>query len=652
MSTPGAGQEATGPEPDVEGAALDIVVLVPTELDVAEPARRRLVARLAASPPDVVAVAAPRRPIGAGSSAVAEAEWAAVEAGDAALVPSAELSVAGAVAVRSAAGHQVGATTVQLASGPLLIDPGACAFGPGDAAAPDAPGPHVRPPFRWRPVVLFLASEDAWMAPEALRDLANGLERHHVEARLAVPQPVPGPHLTAPCPPTRETYAAVRPDLVVAVDDGALEWAAAWTQDRFTVLVALDAELGDGVELVSWTIGEARGRLRARIGPAVEPGALAALINRLCSGPPPMPPSDDAVESEAARGVAVTLQPSAPSPAPALHVLITASAAAVATGPSGDPGDEHDDDTLADQLGLLGHEVRSVSPDLPTEASADTDLLIIRHPVDPTGLTAWQSRAGSGAHVIVDATGWSLGPDGWPDPAQAALARAAGQVLVSQADQADAWRATGARVLVMPPILTRAHISRLTAAADQRRTPPEVVVGWLLGTQGPDPASPDLAVLEAVSQALTDLLDVHPGASVELLGVAPDSVEAIGELAHHERVLVRSRPPDPGQLAAWTAQIWCPSVAVTTPPPEVFAAGFAGVPTLCSSALGGIDPELTVADPTVSAGWRDRLEDLSDDRARRRWSTRARGRAEALRGTDARAAAVERLVSSARAGRS
>ena len=46
------------------------------------------------------------------------------------------------------------------------------------------------------------------------------------------------------------------------------------------------------MELVSWQIGHASGRLRARIGPRVDVPAFASLVVRLCAGPHPMPPVD------------------------------------------------------------------------------------------------------------------------------------------------------------------------------------------------------------------------------------------------------------------------------------------------------------------------------------------------------------------------
>src|SRR6185436_4462105 len=62
--------------------------------------------------------------------------------------------------------------------------------------------------------------------------------------------------------------------------------------DRSTVVVAFDPELRDPMELVSWRLGRAAGRLRARIGPHVDAPAFASLVSRLGAGPHPVPPAD------------------------------------------------------------------------------------------------------------------------------------------------------------------------------------------------------------------------------------------------------------------------------------------------------------------------------------------------------------------------
>ena len=99
----------------------------------------------------------------------------------------------------------------------------------------------------------------------------------------------PGLHLTRPCAPVEATIQALHPDVIITLDDAAAEMAPVWCRDsRSTVLVelAIDPSV---IQLVSWQIGHDEGRLRARIGQAVDTRPLARLVNRLCSGPQPVP---------------------------------------------------------------------------------------------------------------------------------------------------------------------------------------------------------------------------------------------------------------------------------------------------------------------------------------------------------------------------
>src|SRR5207248_433523 len=102
-----------------------------------------------------------------------------------------------------------------------------------------------------------------------------------------------GRSLTRPVRPGEASFRALAPDIVVTMDAAAAARVDDWCAgDRATVVVAWDPDLRDPMELVSWQIGRASGRLRARIGPRVESPAFASLVGRLCAGPQPMPPVD------------------------------------------------------------------------------------------------------------------------------------------------------------------------------------------------------------------------------------------------------------------------------------------------------------------------------------------------------------------------
>ncbi len=667
---PGAGRGATGVDDDPS-----VEVLVPPELALDELGRQRLIERLVASPSEVTAVAAPLEPLAPGSSTVVQAEWAAVDATGEPRSPrpSPDREITAAVAVRTGVGRSLGARSVSVAEGVILVDPGTRTSDPFADAPIETAGPQARPPFRRRPVALFLEGAEPLADPQALRDLVNGLVAHEVEARLATDRPIPGPHATRICSPTESSWRALQPDIAVLGDPVAIERASAWCDQRGTVFVALDPALGSTIELVSWTIGQAQGRLRARIGPRVDPAELARLVNRLCAGPQPEPPVDrpGSPVAEPRRRSDLPAVPEAErdddlldhedefdpfdrdpeastSPRTVRRLAVTerARSAAPAAG-------------RLDQLEAAGHQL--VTVDLRGEPTSgdgtDFDVLIVDPATDPDHLAAWLTHAGSGPRAILDLTGVVSEPSGSilepPDPGDAAtlaLARATGAVLVDRADQATAWRGRGVRALLAPVLVPRAQADGLRAAAARRLDPPAPLVGWQLDPviDRADAAAHPMnetdgitegQVRDAIVAALVQFLADQPEARVEIVG----TVSAPG-LEDHPQVVIRSGPPDRGQLAAWTAHLWSAGVPPVVARPGVFEAAMAGVPTVTAARAEGTDAELTITTPLDAAAWLTALDAVTDDRARRRWSARAMARAETLRGPEASRIATERFL--------
>jgi hypothetical protein len=660
---PGSEGRATG-VPDDDRS---VEVVVPTELAIDPLSRHRLIERLATSPAEVTAVAAPLEPLAAGSSTVVQAEWAAVDAtGDPrGPEPSPEREIAAAVAVRAGVGHVVGRRSVTVQEGTILVDPGTRTSDPFADAPIEAAGPRARPPFRRRPVVLFLEGSEPLAPPEALRDLVNGLVVHEVEARLATDRPVPGPHATRICSPTEPSWRALQPDIAVLGDPLGFERASDWCDQRGTVFIALDPALGSTIELVSWTIGQARGRLRARIGPGADPAELARLVNRLCAGPQPEPP----VDRPGSPVVEPRRRPGPTSPADASldrelddddldeaeaeldtragprtvrRVAVTARARAAPSAAA-----------RLDQLEAAGHQI--VTVDLREASSSGdgsgADVLIVDPGTDPAALVAWRARAGRDTQAVLDLTTAVVGPSSSmaapadvAEGAVMALAGATGAVLVDRADQVMVWRARGVRAQLAPALLTREMADGLGAAAARRFDPPAPLLGWQLdpvagsGHGGHD-GRVEGQVREAIAAALVQLLADQPDARVEIVGMS----SAPG-LEDHPQVLIRSDPPDAGQLAAWTAHLWSAGVPAAPARPGVFEAALAGVPTITAARAEGTDGELVITSPLDPAAWLATVEAVNDDQARRRWSARARARAEALRGPEASRLATERFL--------
>jgi hypothetical protein len=248
----------------------------------------RLERALAAAPPTVAGVGAAAGPLPPGGSYRTHAEWRALRRAQPEAVDG---PFAGAVLVREEVEHEVDGGQVHVA-GPLAVDRGAHVHDPlSDPAPIEVAHAEGRSPFPVRPIVLFLAVEGGGGETEWARRLVNDLLAEDVEARLAAAEVAEGAHLTRPCRPDPASVAALRPQVVVALDAGAAAVASPWcASDRRTVVVEVAPGLGEEPALVDWRIGRASGRLRARIGTSVGAATFAALVDRLCSGPHPVPP--------------------------------------------------------------------------------------------------------------------------------------------------------------------------------------------------------------------------------------------------------------------------------------------------------------------------------------------------------------------------
>jgi hypothetical protein len=639
------GDEGELTDPDAPVAA------VPPELVLDEVARLRLERTLAASADDVVGVVALPGEIPPGSSARTAAERAAMRpAGDVAAHEPGE--VHGAVVLRAGVDHEIAATSVHVGRGQLLVDRGALAHDPwrpaGRLQVAVADG---RPPFRWRPVVLLLGLEADLDLAETARALANGLLVRDVEARLAVPEVPDGSYLTRPCRPVIESVRALDPDVVVALDPTAADVASDWCDgNRSTTVVELTQDIAHDVQLVSWRIGAAHGRLRARVGRGVSATELAGLANRLCSGPQPMPPP----RTPAARigGAVERAVNIGRRPAPGRQQTVAESVLAIGPPPTAPAADHLN--ALLHEMGAAGstihrHSFDAIDPALllsaplvivSSSAGEDAIRTIVEHRMGATKLTVVDVEP---RDVIEPA-----GPDqpvqqraGLDDPDQ--VLAASGLAVVSSLAIADALRRAGARAQVVPFLADRRQVAALGEAADERDPELAPTIGWRIGPVGPAPGP--------VATALADLVGrlVDEGVRVDVVA-APDAVPA--DLSARAGLSIRDHPPTPAQLAAWTAQIWTPPagwVALSGDLRELVEAGLAGVPTVIGAAerpaIGGLaDLDLVVDEVDRSSAWETVIRSLLRTDVRARRGARAREGCVAIHGPDATRLRIARLT--------
>lgn len=646
-------------------------LFVPKRLVLADPARERLEEAAAGAADDVVAVGAPVERPGPGVSGRVHAERRSLEAGSPALaragaadrlVPG-EAGFVGAVMVRD--------TEVEARPDVVALGDGVAVCPVDGAVAHDpwAPtGPLVdavaagRPPFPCRPVVVFLGLEDDPDHSDAARGLVNGLLRNDVEARLAVPTVPEGLLLAEPAAPTEATLAALRPEVVVVLDPDAAAAAVRWTTGmRGTVMVELTRDIAMDVELVSWRIGAAQGRLRARIGPRTPARRAAELVNRLVAGPQPEPPTEAATATATPApadraGAAVSL---GPTRGRAARTRRRAVLVHPASGPSRRTAG------LAAHLVANDWEVTTGEARHVATPAVGADLVVgtsstIAEVLDRTGEDRCRRAVVDLApsELLSDPPEFDLatgtfgdGPPARLRPSSLEVLRRAGAAFGPSRPVVAAARAAGARSLLLPLLYPAGVFERLDAArrrVDGRGTP---VVGWVLSGVRPDPA-----VLDAIARAAVGFL----ARGVRLDLVVPhagghDVATRLGDqgaaIAAHPAVRVLHGRQDPAVLAGWWAVLWAPgpgSVAWTGDASVLVEPAAAGVPGVAPAQAVGMDrgllePPCLITEPTSAGAWNAAVRPLLSAAGRDERGDRAQARAHALHGRLAGGSVVRRL---------
>jgi hypothetical protein len=556
----------------------------------------------------VSAIIAPVTPLVSGASSRTAAERASLLPRRAALEPAG--TARGAALVRNGLLYDVDGETVRVNRGAVVVDPGAVTH---DAQRPvtelEDADPAGRSPFPRRPMVLLLGLDvDAGRSVWA-RDMVHALLDSQVEARIAVPVPPAGPHLTRPSRPSQATVVALRPDVVVTLDEAALDVASSWCDRRSTIVVHHTGERTTTHELLSWRIGASYGRVRALIGSAIEPTTLATLCSRLCSTPFPEPPRPEVDEPSVSVSLATRLRRDAG----------TRRVTLVCT----DAAPEPRLDMFVAESNALGASARKLLASEWRQA-VDDDVVIVAGDVDESAthdlITA---RRAVGRRTLVDVTHG-------PVPA---TAMASGCATAPSSAIAAKLKAADVTVRLLPPLASRSHLDELRRARSASDELEQLVIGVDVDTA--DPAS-----TRALATALERVLDDRADLEVDLVG----SPELRAHLARRPGIrTVDGRAPT--TLARWTVQVWVGDRSAHRPSALVDAA-YLAVPTVFPvPCRGDIDDplicSLALSAPADPNGWYDALEiGLARDRTDHRLAQRA----ELLFGPRAGASLVNRLL--------
>lgn len=640
-----------------DGAGAPAVRLaIPEGLVIDDLVRARLERQLGRLPDSVDGVVAALVDLPPGVSCRTHAEWRSL-APLRDITPRLDGRAEGAVLLRGHVEFEAGVGFISVPGGSLVEDAGAVVHDPTrKLGALTIASDLARPPFPRRLVVLLLGLEVNARVAEWSRKFANRALRRDLEVRIALPEPVAGTYLTSPCAPTEQSVARIDPDVIVAMDASALDRAAMWCgTNRSTVVVEFVAGLNGGsggIELVPWQIGHAAGRLRARIGPRADLGAVAALFSRLVAGPHVEPPADVEVEF-------TSLRP------PARVVRVRPTTLVIAPTdvrvPSAAPGVRHRlrMEALADHLAVAGFKVAIATPDEAVHDGVRSASLVIVAGAE----TALRSEAllaeriEAARPLLLD-----LGPADVADPAsvRGALrltddALRVGRLsrLISAPEGAVERAArsgladTGARITVSPSLFTRGEIAALgRLAAVRPAVPVPTVIGWRFGG-GPVRRPPYLdGVVGAASRMLSDGHDVT-------IEIDDEHDHLIGPLRRADRVRVGRIAAEGEQLTRWSFQLYTPFVVdgqVVDDGRDAFEAGLAGTPSVMPLAArraveGHPSPLAVVHDVRNPDAWLEAIYGILTSQVRRkRRVEEARRHAATVVGPAASRAAANRLL--------
>ena len=320
------------------------------------------------------------------------------------------------------------------------------------------------------------------------------------------------------------------------------------------------ATLPDPIELVSWQIGRAAGRLRARIGPWVDVPAFAALVVPAVRGP----------AADATVGRAGSCNPEPVHEHWTSRAAVGAEQGCVVMTGTLDPAAAARIEGLVDNLEAAGvpavvsrHASGVTGVDVPA-AAREAGLVVIAGLAPTSEIDALiAARRGAGLTTAVDLGSRDLEPGGTDGdrtggaltPAAAALIEACDLVISPAGALHTAGAASARRALVLPTLLTRARAAALRDARVAADATGVLVIGWRVGD--PHASRPDYtaAVAEGIARILTEHRD-----RVEIAG---DVGHVPAELLGHERVTVVAGTDvdvDAETIARWAVHVWTPAL--------------------------------------------------------------------------------------------
>lgn len=485
-----------------------------------------------------------------------------------------------------------------------------------------------RPPFPRRPVVVFLLRTDP--RPDIGRWLTtsvNDLVDADVEARLALPSPPAGPHLTSPCAPTEASLLALAPQAVVTGPSD-LDMVESWLDQlggRVPVLRLSRAHAR--FDPLAATASRPVGHLRGDVGVHTDPAELRAALVRVTSGPhfgPPPPTRVPYRTKEPRRNLLRAFRRSDPD----LVVLTEDQSKA-------SPRVEH----MASFAERAGLDLRlTADPDAGLAATAPR-LVLAGWRSPWSELVQKRDAAGKPTAVDVDRSFDLTRSVPWPE---------ATAVLAATPSLVGAMRRRGQRKVLLVP--TRIGTARERELVDARREVSkggDPVLAWrspssLGSSWGPSS--------KALVRALRSLLDTYPELRLQIPTRTPAGAGVVpGDLTESPQVEISEGAPDPTEMAAWTVQIVSPAADQVDGSAclEVMEAAYLGIPTVASSCpdMAALirSGETGILVPEADA-WLPALHDVIDGETTGQMGAAAAARADMEFGPVAGTAQLRRML--------
>jgi hypothetical protein len=648
-STKAAGRSLRAPDSDAS------VLVMPEGWVIDELSRERLARQLEQAPAHIRGVVAETGVLPQGSSYRVHSERLCM----------APLSVAvdadrdglhGAALLRSGVPFEIRDDGVAVDDTDLLVDPGAHVHDPWRRVAPpEDASPLGRPPFPRRPTVVLLACEPQVEALDWARSLVNNLIRRDVEGRLAMLEIAEGLHLTQPCLPSEESIRVLRPDVILALDQTALGRIPAWCDsDRRCVAVELIPDVVTTVELVSWQLGRAQGRIRARVGRRMDAPSLVSLVNRLCSGPHPAPPRDSSTSGPGNRSIGRSIGRSRANHLTPRSESLPSRSVLVVTTDAND-ADRHPLHGLVDHLLAAGHTARIAQfGSYKRETLRNADVVIIGADVDNADLVELiEARRLGGRPTVtymdqsaITSTAGPVERDRKLATAGARLVRSSQCATTGSSAVLALLRTLDVRAHLLPPLIPRAEASELRSARRGHTRYSDPVIGWHVGTEG----NPCPDYVAAVTDAVLAELEERSHARVEIVG---DASHLPSGVVAHPRISVLRERPRGDAISRWAAHIWTPALVdglVADDARSFVEVSGVGVPTVLPepvlALIGGYPPPgLLVREFGRADEWIESIRSvLESESTRSRLSRAAIQRFDTMNGAAASAITVNRLL--------